>query len=193
MNIVWISILIVGLALMLIRSPELAFATIQTGSEKAVALCLKLWAIYAIWLGILNILEATGFDKKLAKALHPIINFLIGKTDKETQGQIAINLTSNILGMGNACTPSGIKAMEGLSKGQKHITSAMIMFMILNVTSLDIIPTTVISLRITHGSQNSADIIIPTLISTLASTISGIILVKIFSKIFKDKKSWVRT
>ena len=189
MNIVWISILIVGLALMLIRSPELAFATIQTGSEKAVALCLKLWAIYAIWLGILNILESTGFDKKLAKALHPIINFLIGKTDKETQGQIAINLTSNILGMGNACTPSGIKAMEGLSKGQKHITSAMIMFMILNVTSLDIIPTTVISLRITHGSQNSADIIIPTLISTLASTISGIILVKIFSKIFKDKKS----
>ena len=189
MNIVWISILIVGLASMLIRSPELTFATIQTGGEKAVALCLKLWAIYAIWLGILNILETTGFDKKLAKALGPIIDFLMGKTDKETKSQIAINLTSNILGMGNACTPSGIKAMEGLSKGQKHITSAMIMFMILNVTSLELIPTTVIGLRITHGSQSSADIIIPTLISTLASTLSGIILVKIFSKIFKDKKS----
>ena len=192
MNIVWISILIIGLALMLFHSPELAFATVQTGSEKAIALCLKLWSIYSIWLGILNILEATGFDKKLAKWLSPVIDYLIGKTDKETKNQIAINLTSNILGMGNACTPSGIKAMQGLSKGQKHITSAMIMFMILNVTGLDIIPTTVISLRLSHGSLNSSDIIFPTLLSTLSSTISGIILVKICSKIFKDKKSWVR-
>lgn len=189
MNAVWISILVVGLALMLLRQPELAFATIQTGSEKAIALCLKLWAIYAIWLGILNILEATGFDKKLAKVFNPIINFLMGKMDKETQGQIAINITSNMLGMGNACTPSAIKGMEGLGKGQKYITSAMIMFMILNTTSLELIPATVISLRITHGSLKSADIIIPTLISTTASTVSGIILVKIFSKIFKDKKS----
>jgi len=186
MNIVFISILIVGLALMLYHSPELAFATIQTGSEKAIALCLKLWSIYAIWLGILNILEATGFDKKLAKLISPIINFLIGKTDEETKSQIAINLTSNILGMGNACTPSGINAMAGLSKGQKRITSAMIMFMILNVTSLELIPTTVISLRISHGSKASADIIFPTLISTAASTLSGIVLVKIFKKIFKD-------
>ena len=188
MNIVFISILIVGLALMLFHSPELAFATIQTGSEKAIALCLKLWSIYAIWLGILNILEATGFDKKLAKAMGTIIDFLIGKTDEETKGQIAINLTSNLLGMGNACTPSGIKAMEGLSKGQKKITSAMIMFMILNVTSLQLIPTTIISLRISHNSTSSADIILPTLISTVASTLSGIILVKIFKKFFKDKK-----
>ena len=189
MNIVWISILIIGLALMLLNSPELAFATIQTGSEKAIALCLKLWSIYSIWLGLLNILESTGFDKKLAKWLSPIIDFLIGKTDKETKNQIAINLTSNILGMGNACTPSGIKAMQGLSKGQKYITSAMIMFMILNVTGLDIIPTTIISLRLSHGSLNSSDIIIPTFISTLTSTVSGIILVKICSKLFKDKKT----
>lgn len=186
MNIVFISILIVGLALILFHSPELAFATIQSGSEKAIALCLKLWSIYAIWLGILNILESTGFDKKLAKFISPIIDFLIGKTDDETKSQIAINLTSNILGMGNACTPSGIKGMEGLSRGQKKITSAMIMFMILNVTSLELIPTTVISLRISHGSNTSADIIFPTLISTAASTLSGIMLVKLFKKVFKD-------
>lgn len=189
MNIVWISIVVVGLALMLLKSPELAFSTIQTGSEKAINLCLKLWGIYAIWLGILNILEATGFDKKLAKWLSPIIDWLIGKTDSYTKSQIAINLTSNILGMGNACTPSGINGMAGLSKGQKYITSAMIMFMMLNVTGLDIIPTTVISLRISHGSISSSDIIIPTFISTLSSTISGIILVKICKKIFKDKKA----
>lgn len=188
MNIIWNSIIIIGLAIMLIKSPELAFTTIQTGSEKAIALCIKLWSIYSIWLGILNILEATGFDKKLAHWLNPVIDFLIGKTDSNTKQQIAINLTSNILGMGNACTPSGIKAMEGLSKGHSHITSAMIMFMILNVTGLDVIPTTVISLRLSHGSLHSSDIIIPTLISTLTSTICGIILVKICKHIFKDKK-----
>ena len=192
MNIVWISILIIGLAVMLLRAPELAFATIQTGSEKAIALCLKLWSIYAIWLGLLNILESTGFDKKIAKCLDKVIYFLMGKTDPETKNQIAINLTSNLLGMGNACTPSGIKGMEGLAKGQKYITNAMIMFMILNCTSLQILPTTVVSLRITHGSINAGDIILPTLISTIASTGSGIILVKLFGKIFKDKKSWVR-
>ena len=189
MNIVWVSILVVGLAVMLLRAPELAFSTIQTGSEKAIALCLKLWSIYAIWLGILNILESTGFDKKLAKWLDKIIDFLIGKTDNETKGQIAINLTSNMLGMGNACTPSGINGMAGLAKGHKYITNAMIMFMILNTTSLELLPTTVISLRITHGSTAAGDIIFPTLISTFASTISGIILVKICGKFFKDKKS----
>lgn len=187
MNIVWISILVVGLAVMLLRAPELAFATIQTGSEKAIALCLKLWSIYAIWLGLLNILEATGFDKKLAKWLNPIINFLIGKTDPETKNQIAINLTSNLLGMGNACTPSGIKGMAGLAKGQKRITNAMIMFMILNCTSLQLIPTTVVSLRISHGSTSAGDIIFPTLISTIASTLSGIILVKFIGRIKKGK------
>lgn len=188
MNIIWIAILVVGLGLLLLNRPELAFASIQTGSEKAIALCLKLWAIYVIWLGLLNILETTKLDKKIAKLMSPIIKFLIGETDEYTQNQIAINLTSNLLGMGNACTPSGINGMAGLSKGQLYITNAMAMFMILNVTSLQLIPTTVISLRITHGSASAADIILPTLISTIASTTMGIVLIKMCKKIFKDKK-----
>ena len=187
MNIVWISILVVGISLMLIKSPELAFATIQTGSEKAIALGLKLWAIYAIWLGLLNILEVTNLDKKIAKLLSPIIKFLIGETNDETKNQIAINITSNIFGMGNACTPSGIKGMTGLDKGSKYITNAMAMFMILNVTNLQIIPTTVVSLRITHGSINSSDIILPTLIASIISTTSGILTIKLCKKLFKDK------
>mgnify|MGYP004652659723 CR=1 FL=1 len=193
MNIIWIAILVVGLGLLLLNRPELAFASIQTGSEKAIALCLKLWAIYAIWLGLLNILETTKLDKKIAKLMSPIIKFLVGETDEYTQNQIAINLTSNLLGMGNACTPSGINGMAGLSKGQLYITNAMAMFMILNVTSLQLIPTTVISLRITHGSASAADIILPTLISTIASTAMGIVLIKMCKKIFKDKKLWALT
>ena len=185
MNLVWVSIMIVGLGIMLFTNTEAAFSTILSGSEKAIALSIKLWAIYAIWLGLLKIVEETKLDQKIARLLSPIIDFLIGKTDSQTKNYIAINLTSNLLGMGNAATPSGIDGMAGLNKGSKYITTAMAMFFILNTTSLQLIPTTVISLRVLHGSTSANDIIIPTLISTIASTVTGIILIKIFKKCFK--------
>lgn len=188
MNIIWSSIMIVGLALLLLNNPELAFESIQSGSQKAIALIIKLWAIYSIWLGLLSIVEKTRLDQKIAKKMSKLIHWLVGDCDKETQSQIAINITSNILGMGNACTPSGIKGMAGLDKGSIYITNAMAMFLILNVTSLQIVPTTIISLRIMHGSTSSSDILFPTLIATLISTLTGIILIKICKKLWKDKQ-----
>lgn len=185
MNLIWVAIMIVGLGIMLFSNVDMAFATILTGSEKAIALSLKLWAIYAIWLGLLKIVEETHLDQKIAKLLSPIIDFLVGKTDDKTKNYIAINLTSNLLGMGNASTPSGIDGMAGLDKGSKYITTAMAMFFILNVTSLQLIPTTVISLRVLHGSKSANDIILPTLISTIASTISGVVLVKMLKRCFR--------
>ena len=189
MNLVWVSIMIVGLGIMLFTNTESAFSTILSGSEKAIALSLKLWAIYAIWLGLLKIVEETKLDQKIAKLLSPIIDFLIGKTDDKTKNYVAINLTSNLLGMGNAATPSGIDGMASLDKGSKYITSAMAMFFILNVTSLQLLPTTVISLRVLHGSTSPNDIILPTLIATIASTISGIVLVKLCKKCFRHGDS----
>ena len=193
MNIVWTSFVIIGLGILLFKNVDVAFATMLSGSEKAIALTLKLWAIYAVWLGVLKIVEDTGLNNKISKLLDPIINKLFGKTDAETKNQIAINITSNLLGMGNACTPSGIKALKGLDKGSNIATSAMIMLMILNTSSLQLLPTTVIGLRVTHGSLNPNDIIIPTLIATFASTLSGILLCKLCEKIKlklnKKKKS----
>ena len=176
MNIVWTSFVIIGLGILLFKNVDVAFATMLSGSEKAIALTLKLWAIYAVWLGVLKIVEDTGLNNKISRLLDPIINKLFGKTDAETKNQIAINITSNLLGMGNACTPSGIKALKGLDKGSNIATSAMIMLMILNTSSLQLLPTTVIGLRVTHGSLSPNDIIIPTLIATFASTLSGILL-----------------
>ena len=193
MNLVWISILMVSLGILLFTNVDVAFSTILTGSEKAISLTLKLWAIYAVWLGILKIVEDTGLDKKIGKLLSPIINFLIGKTDAETHNQIAINITSNLLGMGNACTPSGIKALKGLDKGSQIATSAMIMFMILNTSSLQLLPTTVIGLRVAAGSKTPNDIIFPTLIATTVSTLSGIIMCKICGKIFNKKDKTIKS
>ncbi len=187
MNLVWISILMVSLGILLFNNVDIAFSTILTGSEKAISLALKLWAIYAVWLGILKIVEDTQLDKKIGKLLNPLIKRLFGKTDAETHNQIAINITSNLLGMGNACTPSGIKAMKGLDKGSSVATSAMIMLMILNTSSLQLLPTTVIGLRVASGSTSPNDIIFPTLISTFVSTLSGIILCKLCEKLLSKR------
>lgn len=187
MNFVWTGVMLMGLGLLVVNNVDIAMSSLLAGGSKAITLSLKLWGIYTLWLGILKIVEETELDKKLSKLLNPIIRLLVGKTDEYTQNQIAINLTSNILGMGNASTPSGMNAIKGLDKGSKYATSSMIMILILNSTSLQLIPTTVIGLRATAGSVNPTDIIIPTLIASLISTIVGVLLVKICRKIFKDK------
>lgn len=187
MNWVWSCVMLAGLGLLIINNVDIAIPSILEGGSKAISLSLKLWGIYAVWLGVLKIVEETGLDKKLSKLLSPIIRFLVGKTDEYTSNQISINLTSNFLGMGNASTPSGINAIAGLDKGSKYATSAMIMIIILNSTSLQLIPTTIVGLRVLAGSTNAADIILPTIIATIFSTFVGVFLVKICSKIFKDR------
>lgn len=188
MNIVWASFVVLGLGILLFTNADIAFSTILAGSEKAINLTLKLWAIYAVWLGILKIVEDTGLNSKIAKLLKPLISKLFGKTTPETESQIAINLTSNLLGMGNACTPSGIKAINGMDKGGSVATSSMIMLLILNATSLDVLPTTVIGLRIAAGSTNPNNIILPTILATCVSTCLGVILCKICEKV-KNRKT----
>lgn len=187
MNIVWSGVMLIGLGMLLFGNIDIALNSILEGGSKAISLSLKLWGIYAVWLGILRIVEETGLDKKLAKLFSPIIRFLIGKTDNYTQNQVAINITSNLLGMGNAATPSGINAIGGLDKGSKYATASMIMILVLNSGSLQLIPTTIMGLRVFAGSGNASDIILPTLLATIVTTIMGVILVKICSKIFKDR------
>ena len=187
MNWVWTSIMLLGLGMLLISNVDIAVSSMLDGGSKAISLSLKLWGIYAVWLGVLKIVEETGLDKKLSKLFKPIISKLIGKTDEYTSNQLVINFTSNLLGMGNASTPSGINSIAGLDRGSKYATASMIMVLILNSTSLQLVPTTVVGLRVMAGSSSASDIIIPTLIATLASTLCGILLVKVFSKIFRDK------
>lgn len=188
MAIVWPVIIIVCLIMLLITNPAMAFSSMLTGAEKTITLSLKLWGIYAVWLGVLHIIQETGLDKKIAKILSPIINKLIGKTDDETKSQIAMNLTANIFGMGNASTPSGIEGMAGLGKGKQKITPAMAMFFILNTCSIQLVPSTLIGLRAFAGSASPSDIIIPGLISSFVGLVCGILIIKLISKIGGKKK-----
>ena len=108
--------------------------------------------------------------------------------NKETKKQIAINISSNILGMGNAATPSGIKAMQGLDDKTGKINKSMTLFMLLNTSSIQIIPTTIIGLRISNASQNATSIIIPTILASILSTVCGILLLFLIEKIKKQKR-----
>ena len=169
MNFVWTSVLVVGLLILIIVDPENAFSHMLQGSEKAIDLSLQLWSVYAIWLGILQIMEDTGLDKVVCRVLKPIILYLFVDVDEYTAEQIAINITSNILGMGNASTPSGINAIAGMYKGDKRITGNMGVLVIFNTANIQLIPTTIIGIRILHKSVSASSIIIPT-IATIAIT-----------------------
>ena len=189
MNFIWCLLVISGILTLTFINPNLAFSSLLDGSENAINLSIKLWAIYSLWLGLLHIIEETKLNEKIAKILTPLIKFLFGKTDEKTSAQISLNITSNLLGLGNASIPSGISAMENLSKGKNYLTTSMLMLLILNSCNLQIIPSTIISLRATHGSINSADIILPNLIASFLSLILGISFVFLYGKFskFKDK------
>lgn len=188
MNIVWIIIVCVGLIILIITNPNIAFSCLLTGSENAISLSLKLWAIYAVWLGLLKIMENVGLDKKIAKLLNKPINFLFGKVPDDAKTQISINLSCNMLGMGNASVPSGIKAMQFMQGKTKFATNAMIMLMLLNTCNLQLFPATIIGMRIFEGSKNASVIIIPTLLVSIVCVFVSVLLVKIFGKLFKDKE-----
>lgn len=192
MNIVWTSILIISSIILLIVDPENTFSYMLDGSEKAINLTLQLWSVYALWLGILQIIEDTGLDKVFCKMLRPVISFLFVGVDDYTAEQIAINITSNILGMGNASTPSGINAIAGMYKGNKKITGNMGILVIFNTANIQLIPTTIIGIRVIHNSVSASSIILPTIITSLVSLFVGVFMAKLCARIFlkegKDEK-----
>lgn len=182
MNIIFNFSLIISLGLFVIFSPEQAINSMLSASEKAVTLCISLISIYALWLGLLEIVEESGINVKIAKLLSPIIKFLFGKQPDKVNEQLAINLSSNILGLGNASTPSGIKAMKMMDDGSGKANASMVMLMVLNSMSTQIIPTTLIGLKVLYGSTNPTDIIFPILISSFLSTFLAVFLVKLCYK-----------
>lgn len=186
MNIIWCAIMICGIGILIFIDPANVTSTMIDASKKSVELCISLIAIYAVWLGLLKILEDTGLSKKFAKLLSPVIDFLFGGgIDETTKEQIAINISSNILGLGNAATPSAIKAMQGLDNKTGKINNAMTMLMVINCLSFQLIPTTVMGLRVSAGSQNASNIIFPTLFT---SVVTGVITIALLKLIFKLRK-----
>lgn len=188
MSKIWFVMILLSTIVLLFTNPNAVISEMLSASSSGVELCINLWGIYAVWLGIIEILDKSGLSDKLANLLSPIIKFLFRSDNAEANKYIAINMSSNILGLGNAATPSGIKAMQCLDDGSGKANFSAIMLLVINSVSIQLLPTTVIGLRESAGSVNSSDIILPTILSSLITCVFAVSLVFLFNKIFKRKK-----
>lgn len=181
MNVIFGAVSIISAALLLIREPDAVLASFLGGGEKALYLTAKLLVAYAVWLGVFKIMERTGLSDKLAKTLRPINKLLFGELPDSANEFISLNVSANILGMSGATTPMGINAVRELDK-YPGTDYAVTMFFVINATSVQLIPSSVLALRTQSGSAAPSDIILPTILATLLSSVIGVLLVKIFVK-----------
>lgn len=209
LNYIWLAFLLIGITVAIwndLSQPadpkaETSFPTINkvtndgiVGSAKtAVTLALGLIGIMSLWLGIMKIAEQSGLVTKLAKILKPITTRIFPDVPAEhpAMGAMLMNISANILGLANAATPLGLKAMEELNKLNKKLgtaTDAMCTFLVINTSNVQIIPATVIAIRAAAGSTNPTEILGPVLIATSVSTIVGVITVKLLAKLHVFKR-----
>ncbi|MEG1948684.1 MAG: spore maturation protein [Clostridia bacterium] len=167
---------------MFFKNPDTIFPTMFASATETISLCIELCAVYTIWLGILELIDKSGLALLLAKLLGPLIKKLFKTADAETEKLIAVNISANMLGLGNAATPSGIKAITKLDNKSGVASPGMIMLLVINACSIQLIPSTTIGLRTTAGSNYPADIILPTLISSFIATGTAILLVILCQK-----------
>ena len=174
--------------LVTITAPESALSIMLGGAKSAIGLSVSLCAIYTVWLSVLQVIDKTGMGKALSKAFRPLTKKLFkGESDLALE-YITLNFSANLLGMGGAATPLGIKAMEYMQDGTERASDNMILFVVINATSIQLLPATIIGLRASKGSASASDIILPSLIATTFSTLIGVILCKVFSSKKAERK-----
>ncbi len=166
--------------------------SILTNGNKALELMISILPIIVLWSGIMKIAEDAGVLKKFSRLLYPLLSKLFPSLPKDSPalGFIASNIAANMLGLGSAATPFGLKAMKELQKVNKNknvASEAMITFLVLNTAGVTIVPTTVLALRIAYGSQNPSEIILPGAIATLCSSMGGLFLDYIIRKRGKNE------
>ena len=181
MNIIFGIILILSTTLLIFSNPESVLSAMLSGGEKALSLTLKMVVVYAVWLGIFELMDRSGLSKKIAKLLRPCNKFLFGELPDSANDYMSLNISANLLGMSGATTPMGIKSVLELEK-YPNTEYAIAMFFVINATSVQLIPSSVLALRTSMGSASPSDIILPTILATLVSSVVGVLLVKIFVK-----------
>ena len=158
-----------------------------TGAEEAVTLCIKMCGVVAMWMGIMRIAEKAQLIDILAIKMAPILDFLFPSVPRNHPARkyIATNFIANFLGLGWAATPPGLKAMvelQKLNQSNECATHAMCMFLIINISSIQLIPINTISYRTIYGSSNPTEIILPTIIATTISTLVPVVFAKLMYK-----------
>lgn len=185
-NIIWVFMSVFGIVFAIFNGTmEEVNEAIFNGAKEAVTLCIGLISILVFWLGMMKIAENAGLLNLLAKWFRPIIQRLFPEipNNHPAMGYILSNMMANLFGLGNAATPLGIKAMEEMKKlngGKNEASRSMITFLAINTSSITLIPTTVIAIRMNYQSINPTEIVGTTLVATICSTIGAILIDRYF-------------
>lgn len=191
-NYLWGLFIIVGIVYGILSGNTNITDTLFTSGSKAIDMILSLVPLMCLWLGTMKIAEVSGLLELVSKKLSNFIRIIFPEIPKGDPaiGYISSNIVMNMLGLGNAATPFGLKAMSELKRlnNDSDVASrSMITFLVINTASVTIVPTTVISLRIMYGSVNASEIVGVTIITTFLSTILALILDRLFYFIWRKR------
>ena len=189
LNYLWAGMILIGILYGTFTGnmENISNAALESAKE-AINLCITMLGVMGVWVGLMKIAEKAGIVKGMTKILMPFTKFMFPRLEKDSKAMeyMCTNMAANILGLGWAATPAGLKAMEELSKinraagGAPHIASnEMCVFLIINISSLQLIPVNMIAYRSQYGSVNPAGIIAPALIATFISTLVAVVVCKV--------------
>ncbi len=179
MNTLFTLVFLVCCFFLLCRNPDAFLAAMIEGGGKAAATCFALIATYSFWMGLMRVWEDSGVARGVARLVKPLAKKILRTEDEEALQNASMNLSVNLLGISGAATPYGIKTAQLLDRTQ-NAEYASAMFFVLNATSLQILPASMVAVRASMQSANPTDIILPTLLTTLFSTLIGVLATGIF-------------
>lgn len=192
LNFIWLLLLASGIVIAGINGNiEVVTEAALSAAQGAVKVCFDLIGVMALWLGIMKIAEEGGLITALAKLVRPIMVRLFPSIPSEhpAMGAIILNISANVLGLGNAATPMGMKAMQELqllNQGSEEASEAMCTFLALNTSCITLIPATIIGVRLSYGSSNPTEIVGPCIFATAAAMIIAMTL----DWWFRKKSRW---
>ena len=191
MNYLWAGMLLVGIVYGCLtgKTAEITQAALDSAGE-AISLCITMTGIMCFWVGMMRIAEKAGMIRKMAAKMEPVLRFLFPDLGHETRAKeyIATNMIANIFGLGWAATPAGLKAMEELDRvapqtgENRTATKDMCTFLVINISSLQLIPVNMIAYRSQYGSADPTAIVGPAIIATCVSTLVAVAFCKIMQR-----------
>lgn len=189
-NYIWFIMVFLGILVGIITgNGEGISNAIIKGADSSVSIIIGLVGVMCFWCGVMKVAEKSGFTNKLANILKPILKIIFkdAAKDEKALGAIVMNITANMMGLGNAATPFGIKAMQEMDRLNKEkgvASNDMSLFLVLNAACIQLVPSTVISIRAACESKNPGIILVPAILASTFAAIAGVTFCKILQRYF---------
>ena len=189
MAAIWTGMVVVSILCGLARGagPQVAAAAME-GAGASVELCLAMAGVLCLWMGVMEVMRRSGLAERLSRLLRPVLRVLYPDfaRDREVMDSISANVSANLLGLGNAATPLGMRAAQLMSRRSPGVASdSLCMLVVCNTASIQLIPTTVAGVRVAAGCQTPFDILPAVWLASVLSVSTGILAARLFSRVWR--------